>query len=180
MGALRTVALHAAIALLVIPTVSSVSKPSAMFASERFCLAQAIYFEARGEPVVGQMAVGRVIMNRTRSAHYPHTICGVVNQNADLFNRCQFSYRCDGKVDLIAEREPWQQILRRSALLMDATMTAPTLKCRVEPWHFRPTTMTSRYRRVGRESFAAPYKSVGTSSIRADGLDSAASASPPS
>jgi spore germination cell wall hydrolase CwlJ-like protein len=118
MGVLRKVALHAAIGLLVIPTVSSVSKPSALFASERFCLAQAIYFEARGEPAVGQMAVGQVILNRTRKAHYPPTICGVVNQNAHLFNRCQFSYRCDGKVDMIAEWEPWQQILRRSALLM--------------------------------------------------------------
>jgi spore germination cell wall hydrolase CwlJ-like protein len=118
MGVLRTVALHATMGLLVLSAESSVSKPSALFASERLCLAEAIYFEARGEPAVGQMAVGRVIINRTRSAHYPHTICGVVNQNSHLFNRCQFSYRCDGKVDMITEREPWQQILRRSALLM--------------------------------------------------------------
>ena len=120
MGVLRSVALLAAAgcASLVLPTEASVSKPSAQFASERFCLAQAIYFEARGEPAMGQMAVGQVIMNRTRNTHYPHTICGVVNQNANLFNRCQFSYRCDGKVDMITEWEPWQQILRRSALIM--------------------------------------------------------------
>src|SRR5262249_4074409 len=111
MGALRTVALLAATGMLVIPTEPSVSNPSALFASERFCLAEAIYFEARGEPAVGQMAVGRVIMNRTKSAHYPHTICGVVNQNADLLNRCQFSYRCDGKIDMISEWEPWQESL---------------------------------------------------------------------
>ena len=105
MSALRTVALLAATgcALLVLPTEASVSKPSALFASERFCLAEAIYFEARGEPAVGQMAVGRVIMNRTRRVHYPDTICGVVNQNAQLLNRCQFSYRCDGKIDMITE-----------------------------------------------------------------------------
>jgi spore germination cell wall hydrolase CwlJ-like protein len=118
MGALRAVALLAATGLFVLPTESSVSKSAALFASERFCLAEAIYFEARGEPSLGQMAVGRVIMNRTRRPHYPETICGVVNQNAQLFNRCQFSYRCDGKIDMITEREPWQQILRRSALLL--------------------------------------------------------------
>jgi spore germination cell wall hydrolase CwlJ-like protein len=118
MGMFRAVALLAAMGFLVLPAETSISKPSALFASERFCLAQAIYFEARGEPAVGQMAVGLVIMNRARTPHYPHTICGVVNQNANLFNRCQFSYRCDGKVDMITEWEPWQQILRRSDLLM--------------------------------------------------------------
>jgi spore germination cell wall hydrolase CwlJ-like protein len=118
MGMFRAVALLAAMGLLVLPADTSISKPSALFASERFCLAQAIYFEARGEPAVGQMAVGLVIMNRTRTPHYPHTICGVVNQNAHLSNRCQFSYRCDGKVDMITDGEPWQQILRRSAQLM--------------------------------------------------------------
>jgi spore germination cell wall hydrolase CwlJ-like protein len=120
MGALRTVALLAATgyAFLVLPSDASVSKPNALFASERFCLAEAIYFEARGEPADGQMAVGRVIINRTRGAHYPDTICGVVNQNAHLLNSCQFSYRCDGKTDMITEWESWQEILRRSALLV--------------------------------------------------------------
>jgi spore germination cell wall hydrolase CwlJ-like protein len=120
MGVLRTVALAAVtgFASIVLPTEASVSKPSAELASEHFCLAEAIYFEARTEPRLGQMAVGLVIMNRTRSADYPDTICGVVNQNAHLFNRCQFSYRCDGKIDMITEWEPWQEILRRSALLL--------------------------------------------------------------
>ena len=47
---------------------------------ERRCLATAIYFEARGEPVSGQVAVGQVIMNRVRSPLFPQTICGVVYQ----------------------------------------------------------------------------------------------------
>jgi spore germination cell wall hydrolase CwlJ-like protein len=120
MSVLRTVALLTATgcALHVLPTEASVSKSSALFASERFCLAEAIYFEARAEPGLGQMAVGRVIMNRTRRTHYPDTICGVVNQNSHLLNRCQFSYRCDGKIDVITEWEAWQKILLRSALLM--------------------------------------------------------------
>jgi len=151
MGVLRTVALLAATgcASLVLPTEASVSKPSALFASERFCLAEAIYFEARGEPAVGQMAVGRVIMNRTRGAHYPHTICGVVNQNAQLLNRCQFSYRCDGKIDMITEWEAWQEILRRSALLMGCNdeCTDPEMPTGALSTHYHATSVSPSWSR---------------------------------
>lgn len=71
------------------------------------CLAIAIYFEARGEPNIGQIAVGHVIMNRVESEDYPDNVCDVVKQgmtysfNPDLpiKNRCQFSFYCDGKSD---------------------------------------------------------------------------------
>jgi len=67
--------------------------------SERRCLAQAVYHEARGEPETGQWAVAAVILNRVESPRYPDTVCGVVFQNANLTNRCQFSFACDGKSD---------------------------------------------------------------------------------
>ena len=60
------------------------------------CLARAIYFEARGEPVSGKIAVGRVILNRVESKACPDSICEVVYENAHLRNRCQFSFACDG------------------------------------------------------------------------------------
>ena len=63
------------------------------------CLAVAIYYEARAESELGQIAVAQVIMNRVRSRAYPDTICGVVYQNAHMRNRCQFSFTCDGKPD---------------------------------------------------------------------------------
>jgi N-acetylmuramoyl-L-alanine amidase len=44
------------------------------------CLAQNIYFEARGEPLDGQYAVAEVTLNRTRADHFPHTVCGVVHE----------------------------------------------------------------------------------------------------
>ena len=44
------------------------------------CLAEAIYFEARGEPLDGQVAVGEVILNRVDAENYPDDVCGVVNQ----------------------------------------------------------------------------------------------------
>ena len=47
---------------------------------EQDCLANAVYFEARGEPIEGQLAVAEVVLNRTRSRRYPSTICAVVTQ----------------------------------------------------------------------------------------------------
>jgi N-acetylmuramoyl-L-alanine amidase len=44
------------------------------------CLAENVYFEARGEPLEGQYAVAEVTLNRTRSDHFPHTVCGVVHE----------------------------------------------------------------------------------------------------
>jgi spore germination cell wall hydrolase CwlJ-like protein len=70
-------------------------------AKEQQCLANAIYFEARGESTRGQAAVAQVVLNRVRNPTYPKTICGVVYQNDSWFNRCQFSFACDGKPDLI-------------------------------------------------------------------------------
>ncbi|MCO5156486.1 MAG: cell wall hydrolase [Aquamicrobium sp.] len=65
-------------------------------AAEQKCLAEGIYFEARGEDVKGQAAVAQVILNRVRNPAYPSTICGVVYQNEVWRNRCQFSFACDG------------------------------------------------------------------------------------
>lgn len=54
------------------------------------CLAEAIYFEARGEPLEGQLAVARVIVARAHSGRFPASYCGVVLQ------RSQFSFVRDG------------------------------------------------------------------------------------
>lgn len=61
------------------------------------CLAEAIYHEARGEDVYGQFAVAEVILNRVDLPNYPNSVCGVVHQNADRGNACQFSYACNGR-----------------------------------------------------------------------------------
>ena len=64
--------------------------------AEENCLARAIYFEARSESELGQLAVAKVILNRTKDPDYPKTICGVVYQGSDRRNSCQFSFACDG------------------------------------------------------------------------------------
>ncbi len=62
------------------------------------CLAKAIYFEARGESLTGQLAVGHVILNRVKHTQFPNTICEVIYQTKP---NCQFSWYCDGKPDTI-------------------------------------------------------------------------------
>lgn len=76
--------------------------PASVFSEvEQECLAQGIYFEARGENLKGQAAVAQVILNRVRNPTYPNSICGVVYQNKSWRNRCQFSFACDGTSDRI-------------------------------------------------------------------------------
>lgn len=76
--------------------------------TERECLAQAIYHEARGESAAGQLAVANVIVNRARANGYPSSLCGVVYQNADKGRyRCQFTFACDGRDDAPRERQAW-------------------------------------------------------------------------
>ncbi len=72
------------------------------------CLAEALYFEARGETVAGQFAVAEVILNRVDSDAYPDTVCGVVNQRNS--RGCQFSYTCDGLSDRIRERAAFENV----------------------------------------------------------------------
>jgi spore germination cell wall hydrolase CwlJ-like protein len=67
--------------------------------AQRLCLARAVYFEARGEPLEGQLAVAQAIINRTQSGRYPDTICGVVRQPG------QFTYR-HGQP--IRQGQPWE------------------------------------------------------------------------
>jgi spore germination cell wall hydrolase CwlJ-like protein len=80
---------------------STILPASVFSAQEQRCLASAIYFEARGEPVKGQAAVAQVILNRVRNPAYPKSICGVVYQNMTWRNRCQFSFACDRIKDRI-------------------------------------------------------------------------------
>lgn len=67
------------------------------------CLTEAVYFEARGESLAGQIAVAEVILNRVDSPLYPRSVCGVVKQRGG--GGCQFSYVCDGRADRMREKD---------------------------------------------------------------------------
>jgi spore germination cell wall hydrolase CwlJ-like protein len=82
---------------------------------EKRCLAEAIYFEARGEPKEGQAAVAQIVLNRASSGLYPPTICGVVYQNRRHYNACQFSFACGGKALRITQPDAWREAQRIAA-----------------------------------------------------------------
>ncbi len=78
-------------------------------AEERKCLTQAIYYEARSEPRVGQMAVADVVLNRVASPVYPNSVCEVVFQGSQRRTGCQFSFTCDGSIDARLNKRKWRQ-----------------------------------------------------------------------
>ena len=82
------------------------------------CLAEALYFEARGEPIKGQLAVGEVILNRVEDMRYPNSICKVINQGTGRRFACQFTYTCDGKLETVNERKPHEMALKIAKILM--------------------------------------------------------------
>ncbi|MEM1375544.1 MAG: cell wall hydrolase [Pseudomonadota bacterium] len=82
------------------------------------CLAEALYFEARGETLKGQFAVAEVILNRVESARFPSTICAVVNQGTGKRFQCQFTYTCDGHAEIISEPRAWKMVGKVARLSM--------------------------------------------------------------
>ena len=84
--------------------------------AELDCLAQALYFEARGESIKGQAAVAEVILNRVDSPSFPRTVCGVVNQSGS--GGCQFSYTCDGRAEVISEPAAWHRSTKIAAAML--------------------------------------------------------------
>jgi spore germination cell wall hydrolase CwlJ-like protein len=89
------------------------------------CLTEAIYFEARGETVRGQIAVAQVVMNRVFSGYYPSTVCGVVYQNASHHLACQFTFACDGISDVVREPDAWERAKRIAAETIDGQLWLP-------------------------------------------------------
>ena len=74
------------------------------------CLALTIYFEARGEPDTGKLAVGHVVMNRASHPLFPAAVCAVVRQGGERPRyRCQFSWWCDGQNDHPTNWRAWQR-----------------------------------------------------------------------
>lgn len=96
------------------PAVGYQHQPARLITPEdKVCLAKNIFFESRGQPTQGQVAVSWVVLNRVESPHFPNTICEVIYQGrhkpswkdpskrVPVRNRCQFSWYCDGKSDKI-------------------------------------------------------------------------------
>ena len=83
-----------------------------MITSTVMCLAIAIYYEARNQPIDGQIAVAEVILNRVESERYPDDVCGVVWQHR------QFSFTHDGRAEN-PQHEVWPTIQTLAAGILE-------------------------------------------------------------
>lgn len=77
------------------------------------CLAQAVYFESRGESLAGQLAVAHVVINRAKSGRFPTTLCGVVHQPS------QFSFVRRGKMPAVRNAAQWSNALAIAQIARD-------------------------------------------------------------
>ena len=89
------------------------------------CLAEAVYFEARGEAVRGQIAVAQVVLNRAFSGFYPNTVCGVVYQNKHRHLACQFTFACDNVADVVREPDMWDRARKIAKAMLDGQLWLP-------------------------------------------------------
>lgn len=113
------------------------------------CLALNVYHESRSEPLVAQIAVASVTLNRVRAERFPATICGVVKHSRKA-GTCQFSWYCDGKSDTPFEKEAWANSLAVAQFAID---------------HFNTDFVDGAkyfYSGAERPSWAARYKAVAT------------------
>ncbi|MCW1840663.1 cell wall hydrolase [Prosthecomicrobium hirschii] len=108
------------------------------------CLAEAIYFEARGENERGQAAVAQVVLNRLRNPAYPKRICDVVYQNARSFGRCQFSFACDGRPEEINEPDAWDKAVEIARAVTAGKTYLPEIG---DSTHYHATWVTPNWRR---------------------------------
>ena len=91
---------------------------------QAWCLAQNIYYEARGSNLADQAAVADVVLNRVKDSRYPNTICEVVRQGKQhangqmVRNMCQFSWYCDGKSDYPLDSESWSKAQQTAYMMI--------------------------------------------------------------
>lgn len=104
------------------------------------CLARTIYFEARGEPVAGQMAVASVVLARLASEEFPDTVCEVVTEarKPGKFH-CQFTWWCDGRTDEPKNEEEYRRSL---GIAMFAMLLGPQPG---GPTHFHAADMPPQW-----------------------------------
>ena len=102
------------------------SQPTASGGAQFQCLAEALYFEARGESLKGQFAVAEVILNRVDSPRFPNSVCGVINQGTGRKYACQFTYTCDGLPEHISEPAAWDRVAKVAKAMLSGAPRALT------------------------------------------------------
>ncbi len=103
----------------------NVDKYDVLCQDELTWLACAIYFEARGESLEGQRKVALSVLARVYDRRWPNTVEKVVRQGEGRLHRCQYSFRCDGKPDRIADAKAWTTAL----MLAEEAMKGADVTC---------------------------------------------------
>ncbi|NKB19065.1 MAG: cell wall hydrolase [Alphaproteobacteria bacterium] len=117
---------------------------------ELFCLAQNIYFEARGEPLLGKIAVGHVVLNRVADKRFPGHVCKVIQQGGHRrLHRCQFSWWCDGKSDDPQDVTAWYEAVFVAHLIRKGVTIDPT---KGALWYHAVTVRPNWANRMRREA----------------------------
>ncbi|SHE97839.1 Cell Wall Hydrolase [Ruegeria intermedia] len=122
--------------------------PEATGGEDLKCLAEALYFEARGESVRGQFAVAEVIMNRVESSRFPDTVCGVIRQGTGKKYQCQFTYTCDGHKEVIREKKAYERVSKVARLVLDGAGKPLTSGAT----HYHTTAVRPSWARVYKET----------------------------
>ncbi len=126
-GAARITIFLAALVVLSLPVTAQAGHTgSASFRQVR-CLAQNVYFEARGESLLGQLGVAHVVMNRVEDRGFPATVCEVVKEGGEArLGACQFSWWCDGRSDRPTDLAAWKQSIEVALHTYLGRTTDPT------------------------------------------------------
>ena len=132
---LKELVLRTMMSLTLTASAATVPTHKQFIIDESYCLAQNVYFEARNQPLAGQMAVISVTVNRMNDKRFPNTICGVVFEGPHrpswkdntvmipIRHRCQFSWYCDGKSDRIYDLETFDRIWQLTTGVVDGSYT---------------------------------------------------------
>lgn len=146
------------IAPLVIPTIEAptaslstlvdrYADDDAAAGGELNCLASAVYFESKGEPLAGQLAVAKVILNRSQSGRFAPTICGVVKQPS------QFSFVRGGDFPAVRSNSMWRKAVGVAQVALKGLFASPAPDAlyfhakRVSPnWGKRQVAMVGNHR----------------------------------
>ena len=119
------------------PEYRAVLDQAAFNAAEQQCLAEAVYYEARSESRAGQKAVAEVVLNRVASKHFPDTVCGVVYEGSERSTGCQFSFTCDGSMDISPKGKSWD----RSQAIAEVVLTGGVAPMTNRATHYHTTAI---------------------------------------
>jgi spore germination cell wall hydrolase CwlJ-like protein len=88
--------------------------------AEQECLANAVYFESKGEPLTGQLSVAEVVLNRAKSGRFASSVCGVVKQ------RGQFSFVRGGRLPAVPRASlAWKKAVAIARIAQDDLADSP-------------------------------------------------------